>query len=311
MGTTVARILVTRRLPEGSLAPVIEARHEIVGPHADDRPLTAEELREAVRDVDAVICVLTDRIDRDVIDAGRGRLRVVATVSVGYDHIDVEAAAAAGITVCTTPGVLDETTADLAFELILAASRRASEAEAQLRDGRWSGWGMLDHLGHDVHGRTLGVVGWGRIGRAVGRRAAGFGMPVLHHARHDTGEKGYVAELDELLAAADVVTLHVPLTDATRHLIDARRLALLKPTAVLVNTSRGPVVDEAALAEALHAGQIFAAGLDVYEHEPVVHPRLLTAPRTVLLPHIGSASIETRTEMGRVASRSVVDVLDR
>jgi glyoxylate reductase len=305
----MARILVTRRLPEGSLDPVLAAGHEIVGPKADDSALTPEELREAARDVDGVICVLTDRIDGDVIAAGRGRLRVVATAAVGYDHIDVDAAARAGVTVCNTPGVLDETTADLAFGLILAACRRASDAESQLRPGRWSAWSMLDHLGQDVHGRTLGVVGWGRIGRAVGRRAAGFGMTVLHHSRHDTGVGGYVADLDELLVAADIVTLHVPLTDATGHLIDARRLALMKPTAVLVNTARGPVVDEGALADALHEGKIFAAGLDVYEHEPAVHPRLLTAPRTVLLPHIGSASIETRTEMSRVVAQSVVDVL--
>jgi glyoxylate reductase len=214
------------------------------------------------------------------------------------------------VTVCNTPGVLDETTADLAFLLILAALRLGSTAEADLRGGRWPGWGLNQYLGHDAHGCTLGVVGWGRIGRAVARRAGGFGMTVLHHSRTDDGESGYMASLDDLLARADVVTLHVPLTPDTHHLVDGRRLALMKPTAVLVNTARGAVVDEVALAAALHEGTIFAAGLDVFEDEPRVHPSLLAAPRTVLLPHIGSATVATRTAMGRLAAQSVVDVLD-
>jgi glyoxylate reductase len=163
----------------------------------------------------------------------------------------------------------------------------------------------MQYLGRDVHGATLGVVGYGRIGRAVARRAAGFDMRVLHHARTPTGEPGYVADVDELLSAADIVSLHVPLNDATRHLIDRRRLELMKPTAVLVNTARGPVVDEEALAEALESGRLFAAGLDVFEAEPKVHPRLLAAPRTVLLPHIGSASVATRTRMAQVAAEGV------
>jgi len=230
-------------------------------------------------------------------------------VAVGYDNIDVAAASELGVAVCNTPGVLDETTADLAFLLILAASRLASDAERDLREGRWSGWGVRQYLGQDVHGATLGVVGFGRIGQAVARRASGFGMQVLHHARRDTGQLGYVADLDRLLGDSDVVSLHVPLTDETRHLLDARRLALLRPTAVLVNTARGPVVDEEALAVALERGALFAAGLDVFEREPTVHPRLLAAPRVVLLPHIGSASNATRTRMARVASQGVVDVL--
>jgi glyoxylate reductase len=229
---------------------------------------------------------------------------------VGYDNIDVQAARRLGVQVCNTPGVLDETTADAAFLLILAASRLASTAEADLRSGRWGGWGINQYLGHDVHGRTLGVVGWGRIGRAVARRASGFGMTVLHHSRTDDGAPGYVASLDDLLARSDVVTLHVPLTPATHHLIDARRLALMKPTSVLVNTARGSVVDEVALADALRDGGIFAAGLDVFEDEPHVHPSLLAAPRTVLLPHIGSATVATRTAMGRLAAEAVVDVLN-
>jgi glyoxylate reductase len=228
---------------------------------------------------------------------------------VGYDNVDVTAATAGGISVCNTPGVLDETTADLAFLLILAASRLASEAEGDLRSGRWLGWGINQYLGRDVHGATLGVVGYGRIGTAVARRAAGFGMQVLHHTRHDTGAPGWRADVDDLLRESDIVSLHVPLSDATRHLIDDRRLRLLRPDAVIVNTARGPVIDEEALAAALEDGRIFAAGLDVYEREPAVHPRLLAAPRTVLLPHLGSASQATRTRMAQLACEGVVAVL--
>jgi len=299
----MGRVLVTRSLPPGSLDPLLSAGHDIVVRGSGD------ELREAVRDVDAVVCLLTDRIDRAVIAAGGDRLRVIANVAVGYDNVDVAAATEAGVIVCNTPGVLDETTADLAFLLILAASRLAHEAESDLRSGRWSGWGINEYLGQDVHGRVLGVVGWGRIGRAVARRARGFDMTVLHHARTPTGEPGFVASLDDLLEQVDIVTLHVPLTASTHHLIDAPRLALLRNDGVLVNTSRGPVVDEAALADALHTGRLFAAGLDVYEDEPTIHPRLLDAPRTVLLPHVGSATVQTRTAMGRLAAQSVVDVL--
>jgi glyoxylate reductase len=302
-------VLVTRRLPAGSLDPITESGHELIGPDPDDHALTPDQLRAALVDVDAVVCLLTDRLDRDAFAASRGRLSVVANVAVGYDNVDVAAATEHGIAVCNTPGVLDETTADLAFLLILAASRGSTGAEADLREGRWRGWNINHYLGRDVYGQALGIVGWGRIGQAVARRAAGFGMTVWHHARRDTGDRGYVHDLDALLARSDIVSLHVPLTDQTRHLIDERRLALMKPTSVLVNTSRGPVVDEAALAEALHAGRLFGAGLDVFEAEPAVHERLLTAPRTVLLPHIGSASQQTRLAMGRLAARSVVDVL--
>ena len=235
----MGRVLVTRRLPDGGLDPL--AGHELVGPNPDDTPYTPEELRRFARECDAIVSLLTDRIDADVLAAGAhgGRLRVVANVAVGYDNIDVTAATAHGVTVCNTPGVLDETTADTAFLLILAACRLASTAEAELRSGRWTGWGVTQYLGRDVHGATLGVVGFGRIGRAVARRAAGFGMRVLHHARRETNEPGYVADLDELLAESDIVSLHTPGGPDTYHLIDARRLALMKPTAVLVNTARG------------------------------------------------------------------------
>jgi glyoxylate reductase len=307
----VARILVTRRLPDGGLDPLAGHGHELVGPNDDDAPYSAAELRAHASECDAIVSLLTDRIDADVLEAGAkgGRLRVVANVAVGYDNIDVRAAHERGIVVCNTPGVLDDTTADTAFLLILAASRLASAAEADLRSGRWHGWGVTQYLGRDVHGATLGIVGYGRIGRAVAARATGFGMRVLHHARRPTGKSGYVADLDELLAESDIVSLHTPGGAETNHMIDARRLDLMKPTAVLVNTARGTVVDEAALADALHAGRLFAAGLDVYEREPVIDERLLSAPRTVLLPHIGSASQATRTRMATMATGAVGAVL--
>jgi glyoxylate reductase len=304
----VARVLVTRRLPDGGLDPLVEAGHELVQ-RPSDTPLSHEELVAEATDVDAIVCLLTDRIDAEVLDAGADRLRVVANVAVGYDNIDVAAATARGVAVCNTPGVLDETTADLAFLLMLSAARLASDAEADLRDGRWGGWGINQYLGRDVHGAVLGLVGFGRIGQAVARRATGFGMEVLHHTRHDTGMPGFVADLDDLLARSDIVSLHVPLSDATRHLIGGAQLRRMGPGAVLVNTARGPVVDEVALAEALEMGTILAAGLDVFEREPVVHPRLLAAPRTVLLPHIGSATLATRTRMSRVASEGARAVL--
>ena len=303
----MARVLVTRRLP-GGLDPLVEAGHEVIEPEGD-RPFTHGEMVKQASAVEAIVCLLTDQIDDAVLTAGSPRLKVVATVAVGYDNIDLDTSAAHGIAVTNTPAVLDDTTADLAFLLILAAARRIWEAESDLRAGKWPGWDIDQYLGRDVHGAVLGVVGFGRIGQAVARRAAGFGMEVLHHTRRDTGIVGWRGDLDRLLAESDIVTLHVPLTDKTRHLIDARRLALMKPDAVLVNTSRGPVVDEEALAVALEEGAIFAAGLDVYEREPEVHSRLLVAPRTVLLPHIGSASLATRTRMARVAAENVVAVL--
>ncbi len=296
-------MLVTRKLPGDGLR--VLAGHELVGPEPDDRSLRHEELCAHAAEVEAILCLLTDRIDAAVLEAGRGRLEIVANVAVGYDNVDVATAHRLGIRVCNTPGVLDETTADTAFLLILAAARRASEAEAELRAGRWQGFRIDHQLGRDPHGATLGLVGYGRIARAVARRAVGFGMRVLHHARHDTGEPGFVADLDDLLPKVDVLSLHVPGGEATHHLIDARRLALLSPEAILINTARGTVVDEPALAKALHQDQLFAAGLDVYEHEPEVHPHLLTAPRTVLLPHIGSATQSTRQAMVHLATTAL------
>lgn len=306
----MARVVVTRRLPAGGLDPLLDAGHEVIT-NDEDRVFDPAALAKAARDADAILCLLTDRIDAPVLEAGAagGRLRVVANVAVGYDNVDVATAARLGIAVTNTPGVLTETTADTTWLLILAARRLATDAEADLRGGRWRGWGFEDHLSLDVHGTRLGLVGYGRIGRAVARRAVAFGMEIVHHTRHDTGEPGWTADLDELLATSDVVSLHVPLTDATRHLIDRDRIARLRDSATLVNTTRGPVVDEEALADALHAGRLFSAGLDVFEREPVVHPRLLSAPRAMLLPHIGSATIGTRTAMARLAATNAAAVL--
>lgn len=303
----VARVLVTRPLSADWLSPLLDAGHE--PQWLAPEPLSHARLVEEAAGSDAIVATITDTIDESVLRRGSGRLRVVGNIGVGYDNIDVAAAARFGISVCNTPGVLDETTADLAFLLLLAASRRASDAEAILRAGKWDGFRIDAFLGNDVHGATLGIVGFGRIGQAVARRAAGFGMNVLHHCRRDTGQVGYVANLDDMLRRADAASLHVPLTTETRSLIDARRLRLMPPHAVLVNTSRGPVVDEVALAKALEDGVIFGAGIDVYEREPSVHPRLLAAPHTVLLPHIGSATKNTRRRMAHLACEGVVAVL--
>jgi glyoxylate reductase len=308
------RVFVTRPLPAGGTDPLTAGDGpgepcEVVQ-RPDDEPLDKDGLCATLADgFDGVVAVLTERFDADVFAAGKGRLRVVANVAVGYDNIDVDAATAAGVVICNTPGILDDTTADVAFLLILAATRRSSEAEAVLRAGRWVGFHMEEFLGRDVHGATLGLVGYGRIARAVARRAEGFAMEVIHHTRTPTGEPGWIGDLHELLGRADIVSLHVPLSAATRHLIGRAELAAMKPTAVLVNTARGPVVDEEALAEALEQGVISAAGIDVYEKEPSVHPRLLAAPGTVLLPHIGSATVATRTAMSRLASASARAVL--
>jgi glyoxylate reductase len=303
----VGRVLVTRPLTEGGTDPLVQAGHEIEIPPT---PPTAAELVTLAPAFDGIVSHLTDRVDTAVLEAGKeGRLLVVANAAVGYDNIDVGRAHDLGITVCNTPGVLDDTTADLAILLILAATRLSTGAESDLREGRWKGWGFGDHLARDVHGMTLGLVGFGRIARAVAQRAGGFDMEVIHTARHETGLHGYVPTLDELLERSDIVSLHVPLTESTRHLIGAAELAVMKPTAVLINTARGPVVDEDALVDALESGRLYAAGLDVFDGEPAVNPRLLSAPRITLLPHIGSATIDTRTRMARLACQGVADVL--
>ncbi len=283
----------------------------------DDAPLPAEGLREAVRDVDALVCLLTDRIDADLL-AAAPRLGIVANVAVGYDNIDVPAATAAGVAVSNTPGVLTDATADLAFALILATARRIPEGDAFLRGGHYTHWKLAqEQLGVDVYGQSLGIYGFGQIGRAVARRAVGgFGMKVAYHdARRLPVEQERELgvqwmEFDELLATSDFLSVHAPLTPETRHAIDARALSAMRPSAILINTARGPIVDEAALASALANGTIAGAGLDVYEEEPRVHPDLVAQrDRVVLLPHLGSATDRTRKRMADIAVGNVIDAI--
>ena len=304
------KVLVTREIPEAGLR-LLEGFDTTV---LHERPPTRDELLEAVRGASGVLSTATEKMDGEVMDAAGEGLRVVANMAVGYDNIDVGAARERGVVVTNTPGVLDETTADVAFMLMLAAARRLGEGERLLRAGKWEWWGPKQLRGLDVWGKRLGIVGLGRIGRAVARRAKGFGMEILYHSRSrmEDAEKELGArylDLDDLLRESDFVSIHTPLTDATRHLIGERELGLMQETAVLVNTSRGPVVDESALAEALEGGRIFAAGLDVYEEEPKVHPKLLELERAVLAPHIGSASIETRDRMATLAAENLRGVL--
>jgi len=297
------RVFATRKLPGAALERL--ARDADVDLWPGDMPPPYEELRRRCADANGVISLLTDRIDAALI-AAAPRLRVVSNVAVGYDNIDVAAARSRGVAVGNTPGVLTETTADLAFALLLAAARRIVEAERFVRDGRWQTWDPSLLLGYDVHGATLGIVGFGQIGRAVARRAQGFGMRVLYAGRHDAApEPGVAAErvpLDALLRASDFVSLHVPLTAETAHMIGEAQLRAMKRTAVLVNTARGGVIDQAALVRALEQGVIAAAGLDVAEVEPVpAGDALLRAPNVTLLPHIGSASHATRERMASIA----------
>jgi glyoxylate reductase len=306
------RIIVAREIPEAGLRPLYEAGHEVVVLSPD--PPSREALFNALPGAAALLTTVTEKIDAGILGAAGRRLRIVANMAVGYDNIDVEAATQRGITVTNTPGVLDETTADTAFMLLLAAARRLGEAERLLRAGEWHAWGPKQLIGPDVWGKTLGIVGLGRIGEAVARRARGFGMNILYQDRSEKSEAeeeldAERRDLDDLLRESDFVSVHTPLNESTWHLIGARELSLMGESAVLVNTSRGPVVDEAALAGALSEGRIFAAGLDVYEEEPRVHPKLLELDNVVLAPHIGSASIETRDRMAAMAAGNIVAVL--
>ena len=268
-----------------------------------------EELRARIGDKDALVCLLTDRIDRPVLDAAP-RLRVVANVAVGYNNVDVEAARVRGIVVTNTPDVLTDSVADFTWALILAITRRLAEGERLLRRGEWKGWALDFMLGSELRGKQLGLVGLGRIGRAVAARAPAFGMRVTYASRRETAfGGGERLSLDRLLNTSDVVSLHVPLTSETRHLIDKRALARMKRSAYLVNTARGPVVDEEALAWALGQHLLAGAALDVYENEPAVHPDLLRLENVLLVPHMASGTTETRTAMADVAVENVIGVL--
>lgn len=292
------KVLVTREIPEAGLEPLEGLDVTVLS----ELPPGRDELLEAARGVDGVLSTLTEQIDAGFINAAGDRLKVIANMAVGYDNVDLKAANERGIIVTNTPEVLNETTADTAFMLMLAAARRLGEGERIVRSGRWEAWGPKMLLGPDVWGKRLGVLGFGRIGRAVARRAKGFGMEICYwsRSRKEEAEEELGArylELDELFKTCDFFSIHTPLTEETTHLIGAEELRKMKPKAVLVNTSRGPVVNEDALAEALEDERIFAAGLDVYEEEPKVHPKLLELENVVLAPHIGSASIETRNKM--------------
>ena len=305
MGATeiLARVVVTRRLPEPALAALREGGHDVwVSPH--DRALAPEELHAAVDGADAVVTMLHDRVDDAFLDAAGPQLQVVANVAVGYDNVDVPACAARGVVVTNTPGVLTDATADLAIALMLAITRRLGEGERLIRSGEPWAWAIDFMLGRGLRGKTLGVVGYGAIGQATATRARAFGMEVVFTRRSGGG-----VSLEELLERAHVVSLHVPLSDATRHLIDADALRRMRADAYLVNTARGPVVDEAALAEALRDGIIAGAALDVFEREPEVHPALRELDNVVLVPHLGSATVETRTAMAELAAANAVAVL--
>jgi len=306
-------VALSRRLPaaaERLLAGAADVRSPDV-----DRPLTAAELHRAVAGAHALVCLLLDRVDEAVLDAAGPQLEVVATVAVGYDNVDVEACRRRGVRVTNTPGVLTDATADLTLALLLGITRRVGEGERLLRAGTPWSWDLDFLLGTGLRGQQLGLVGFGAIGRAVAVRAAAFGMSVTYTARHDApadvaGPLGARRlPLPELLATSDVVSLHCPLTPATHHLVDAAALGTMRRSAYLVNTARGPVVDEAALVAALDAGAVRGAALDVFEHEPAVHPGLLGRDDVLVTPHLGSATEQTREAMAVLAARNVLAVL--
>src|ERR1700720_70148 len=302
------KILATHRLFEEPRAKLAE-HFEVEYWSDSDRPTRAEVLRR-VADKQGLICLLTEKIDDELL-AAAPHLRSVANVAVGFDNVDVDACTRRNVAASNTPGVLDETTADFAWTLLMAVARRLSEGEELARSGRWKNWDLDQLVGTDVWGKTLGIVGFGRIGRAVARRASGFQMKVIYTdaqrapAEVERALKAEFWEMNALLAESDYISLHVPLLPETRRLFDPPKFKRMKPTAFLINTSRGPVVDEVALVAALEGGQIAGAGLDVYENEPFIHPGLKRA-NVVLAPHIASASLETRTKMACIAANNVV-----
>lgn len=308
--TSRPAVLLTRPLQE-EVIDYLRARCDL-RLNEEDRPIPRDMLLAEASGTAALLTMLTDRIDDEVLDAAGPQLRVVSNCAVGYDNVDVASCTRRGVLVTNTPDVLTDATADMAWSLILAASRRLAEGDRLVRAKTPWEWAPGFMLGRQVSGKILGIVGFGRIGQAVAARASGFSMPIVYAsrvARRDV--PGRFRTFDDLLTEADVVTVHVPLNDETQHLFGPKEFEAMKPTAVFVNTSRGPVVDEAALAEALSSGQIFAAGLDVYEAEPEVHPSLLDLPNVVLAPHLGSATVETRLAMGLLAAENLVAALER
>lgn len=309
--STLPNLYVTRPLPD-EVMRVIGAEFRLTAPPETSRP-ERKALLAGVGEAEAVICTLAERIDGELLSAA-SRLRIIANYAVGYDNIAVAEARARGVIVTNTPDVLTEATADLTWALLLATARRLPEGDALVRCGDWRGWEPTQMLGADVYGRTLGLIGMGRIGRAVARRAVGFTMPLLYYSRSPLGvaeqDRHWTAvPFDEVLTRSDFVSLHLPLTPQTHHLIGASALRRMRPTAYLINTSRGPVVDEAALVEAIREGRIAGAGLDVYEREPDLHVGLRELRQVVTLPHLGSATQRTRIRMGMVCLDNIRAVL--
>ncbi len=305
-------LYLSRLLPDPVMAIVRERFQLVQNPH--DALPAPSVLREGLCQADAAIVTLGDFIDAETIRAAT-RLKILANYAVGYNNIDLAVAGARGLIVTNTPDVLTDATADLTWALLLATARHVAEGDALVRSGRWTGWSPTQLLGAEVSGKTLGIIGMGRIGQAVAHRAVGFRMPVRYHTRQTQATPSLPREwerrsLQDILREADVVTIHVPLTAATYHLIGARELAWMRPTAFLINTARGSIVDEGALVDALKAGIIAGAGLDVYEQEPATHPELAKLRQVVLLPHLGSATLHARVQMGLVCLKNIQAVLD-
>ena len=303
MSNKKPRVVVTRKLPDAIETRMMELFD--VQLNLDDKAMTKAQLIAAVANADVLVPTVTDRIDAAILAQAGDRLRLIANYGTGVDHIDLATARQRGITVTNTPDVLTEDTADMTMALFLAVSRRIAEGERVMRTGGWPGWSPTWMLGHRINGKRLGIIGMGRIGRAVARRARGFNMAIHYHNRkrvHESVENEleatYWESLDQMLARVDLVSVNCPHTPATYHLLSARRLALLQPHCIIVNTARGEVIDENALTRMLEAGDIAGAGLDVFEHEPAVNPKLLALDNTVLLPHLGSATVEGRIDMG-------------
>ena len=310
MGMSRPKVLVTRRIPRAGM--VLLEEHVDLDVNEADAPMARHELLGRLKGKDGVLCMLSDRIDREVLDA-TDRLKVISNYAVGYNNIDVGEASRRGIVVTNTPGVLREATADLTWALLMAVARRIPSSDRYVREGRFTGWRPELFLGLDVYGRTIGIIGLGDIGAAVGRRAKGFGMTVLYHNRRSSPRAEEIGaelvSLDELLGRSDFVSLHVPSVPETWHMIGERELRMMKGTAILVNTSRGEVVDEAALVRALQDRRISGAGLDVYEREPELSPGLAGLDNVVLTPHTGSGTVETRDRMAVMAATNLVAVL--
>jgi glyoxylate reductase len=297
------KVVVTRKLPEAVETRMRELFDTEL--NVDDRPLDAEALGKAIERADVLVPTITDRIDARVIERAGPGLKLIANFGAGVDHIDVGAATEKGIVVTNTPGVLTDDTADFAMTLILAVSRRVVEGADLIRGGGWKGWAPTEMLGRRVGGKRLGIIGMGRIGQALARRARAFGLAIHYHNRKPVSpriaeelEATYWESLDQMLARMDIISINCPHTPGTYHLLSGRRLKLLRPHAMLINTARGEVVDEAVLASMLQSGDLAGAGLDVYEHEPSINPKLLKLPNVVLMPHISSATLEARTDMG-------------